>query len=257
MAIVSKTILVVSPHLDDAVLSIGGSMWTWSRAGHRVVVATVFTADEPAEAPSAVAEHLHRLWGGPGAMARRRSEDRAAAERLGIEVLHLELEDALHRLDHAGRALYTTLGSLFRAPAASDVQVPRAIADRLAELPEATLRLAPLGLGNHVDHLHARRGCELAAAAGRHRLLYYEEFPYAEKRFAGWSRRRGLVPVSLELPAEALAARIEAIGAYESQVAPLFGDVAQLERRVRAYARRVGGERFWHPRSAASAEVLP
>src|SRR5690606_5209303 len=102
-----STILVVSPHLDDAVLSIGGSMWTWSRAGHRVLVATVFTADEPVEPPSAVAEHLHRLWGGAGAMARRRAEDRAAAERLGIEVVHLELEDALHRLDHAGRALYS------------------------------------------------------------------------------------------------------------------------------------------------------
>ncbi len=252
-----SSVLVVSPHLDDAVLSIGGSMWTWSRAGHRVLVATVFTADEPVEPPSAVAEHLHRLWGGAGAMARRRTEDRAAAEHLGIEVIHLELEDALHRLDTQGRALYTTLGALFRSPVASDLSVSDRVAQALADLGKADLWLAPLGLGDHVDHLHARRGSELAGAGRRQRLVYYEEFPYAEKRFAGWRRRRGLTSRSLELSAEAVAARIEAICAYESQIAPLFGGVTELERRVRAYTRRVGGERFWHPKSAPDKDVMP
>ena len=37
------TVLVVSPHLDDAVLSIGGSISQWTASGRRVVIASLYT----------------------------------------------------------------------------------------------------------------------------------------------------------------------------------------------------------------------
>lgn len=41
----NDTILVLSPHLDDAILSLGGSIAAWTHAGASVTILTVFTAD--------------------------------------------------------------------------------------------------------------------------------------------------------------------------------------------------------------------
>ena len=72
------TALVVSPHLDDAVLSL--SAWLASRSRlERVVVATVFSEGD-ADYPT------------------RRAEDVAALSLLGAEPLHLGLLDAPERL---------------------------------------------------------------------------------------------------------------------------------------------------------------
>ena len=71
-------IVVVSPHLDDAVLSCGGILALAARRRERSVVVTVFTEG---------ADH-----------ERRRAEDREALAIVGAEPLHLRLLDAPDRL---------------------------------------------------------------------------------------------------------------------------------------------------------------
>jgi len=52
-----------------------------------------------------------------------------------------------------------------------------------------------------------------------------------------------------------VALKRQAIAQYASQIAVLFGDAAQMDGRVLAYMRRVGGERpaerFWQTMSCA------
>ena len=43
----ARTALALSPHLDDAAFSAGGTLHALARAGWRVVVATVFTRSVP------------------------------------------------------------------------------------------------------------------------------------------------------------------------------------------------------------------
>ena len=45
----SERIVVVSPHLDDGVLSLGASMASWSRRGARVELLTVLAGDPGSE----------------------------------------------------------------------------------------------------------------------------------------------------------------------------------------------------------------
>ena len=45
------TSVVVSPHLDDAVLSVGAAIWQATRAGHTVRVLTVLAGDEASDVP--------------------------------------------------------------------------------------------------------------------------------------------------------------------------------------------------------------
>jgi hypothetical protein len=51
--------------------------------------------------------------------------------------------------------------------------------------------------------------------------------------------------VSIPLTEEDIAARIEAIACYPSQLEVLFGGAEAMPQRVRDYVTRVGGERWW------------
>lgn len=169
---------MISPHLDDAVLSLGGTIARWTAAGERVIVATVYTAGP---ALAAMAPRLRRF----GDYAARRAEDAAACARLGAEVRWLDqLERVFRSPPLPGRRVFTT-------PATKDelgglAGVTRALA---ALEPLAPTRIvAPLGVGNHVDHVEALVATtDWANARGLlARLCFYEDV-YA---LAGVARRR-------------------------------------------------------------------
>src|SRR5664279_1647995 len=85
------TTLIISPHLDDAVWSLGGSIAAWTAAGTRVVVATVYTAGPPLDE---VAPEMRVFADYPA----RRAEDLAACASIGAEVRWLDqVERAFRR----------------------------------------------------------------------------------------------------------------------------------------------------------------
>ena len=147
----ASTLLVVSPHLDDAVLSCAGAILAHTSAGNRAVVATVFSEGSDGE--------------------RRREEDRAALEVLHAEAMHLGLLDAPQRLGAARshRALVEEAEL-----AATDVSMARARLERVIKSVQPTRVLAPLGVGGHVDHRVVH-----AALVERPGVEFYEERPYA------------------------------------------------------------------------------
>jgi LmbE family N-acetylglucosaminyl deacetylase len=80
----SRRIVVVSPHLDDGVLSLGAAMSSWARAGGRVELLTVLACD-PDSAARAGGWDRRAGHATEGESARaRREEDRRACERLGV-----------------------------------------------------------------------------------------------------------------------------------------------------------------------------
>lgn len=243
--------LYLSPHLDDAALSCGGAIARRAGRGERVLVLTVFAGDEPAEPPSPFAANLARWWSlAPGTVMRaRRAEDRAACEVLGADVEHWTELEAPYRRDVDGRLPYTTLGSLFRTVDPADESRIAALGARFAALPAAREVIVPLGVGGHVDHQIVRRAATACWGAD---LAHYEEFPYAAwKRLAVWraTRPRRVWRAEVQaLTAAEVATRCRAIARYRSQVGPMFGGEERMERRVRRYVQRVGGERLWRRR---------
>ena len=244
----SYDLIVLSPHLDDAALSCGGAIHRATAAGRRVLVINVFTGDPPRDAElSPLARELHEAWQlGDDPLTIRRQEDERAMAILGAEARNWPLPDALYRTAADGRPLYSDLDRIFAPPEAEDAELEHDLARRLLELPRAATVLAPLAAGNHVDHWLVRRAALRALAPER--IWQYEDFPYARSRRVlsrafgrrhDWSRR--VEPLS----DEDVQARIDAIACYESQLGTAFKDRAQLERRVRRYVRRRGGERFW------------
>jgi len=243
-------VVYLSPHLDDAVLSCAGRIARERAQGARVTVWTLFTADEPAVAPSPFAETLRRWWNLPAGevMAARRQEDLEACAHLGARALHGGWAEAPYRLDADGRPLYDSLDRLYGAVDDADDPLEADLAERFAALAGRRV-VAPLGVGGHVDHLLVRR----AAARAGVGELFYEEFPYVEWKWGALGRALGRKADwqadVLPLDEREIVERIAAIARYRSQVPALFRGEARLGKQVRRAVRRAGGERLWRPRS--------
>jgi len=250
-------IRVLSPHLDDAVLSCGGTLHRLRREGHPVEVITVFAGDPVFPLPP-FAQTLHARWGGgEDPMAMRRAEDVAALALLGATPIHWAFPDVIYRRDAHGQPLCRDREDLFRPPHPDEAPWIERIRAALAALPwaEGDLLLVPMALGGHVDHRLVRAAVEGAPLPGI-RWGFYEDFPYAERAETPAGPPGGH-PHCVALTEEDLRARAQAIQAYRSQWPIFFASEAEILERLRAYARRVGGgvlaERFWFPAAGGPA----
>ena len=81
--------MVVSPHSDDGVLSLGASMARWARAGADVELLTVLALDPGSDAPTEGWDQRAGFTTEGEAARARREEDRAACAVLGVTPLWL------------------------------------------------------------------------------------------------------------------------------------------------------------------------
>jgi LmbE family N-acetylglucosaminyl deacetylase len=204
-------VTAVSPHLDDAAFSVGGTLAALADAGHQVTVVTCLTASVPDPAGFALACQLDKGLG-PDVdyMALRRAEDTAAMAVLGATPVHLDLPEAPHRG-------YSSAADLCAGVHDGD-EVWRDVAARLGAL-DADLWLAPQGLGGHVDHLQVGRA---VAALGRP-VLWWRDSPYVLRDPA--ARPGPHVPAGLpEVRAvQDRHRRADACACYASQLGFQFG----------------------------------
>jgi LmbE family N-acetylglucosaminyl deacetylase len=229
-------VVAVSPHLDDAVFSAGGTLARLADAGHEVVVVTVFTGSVAAPTGFALACQTDKGLG-PDVdyMALRRDEDAAALARLGVRGEHLGLLEAPHRG-------YGSPAELF-AGRRDDDDVATDVAGAVSPwLARADLVLAPQAVGDHVDHQVVT--AVVAAGAGPDRTAWWRDAPYAVRHpdAAGAAGVAGS-EIAVDV-ADVLTAKAEAAGAYATQVGFQFGgpehvapDLADLARQE---GRRVG-----------------
>ncbi|MFW6183238.1 MAG: PIG-L deacetylase family protein [Chloroflexota bacterium] len=241
--------IYLSPHLDDVALSCGGQIFQQAKAGQRILIATVAAGEPQTEIRSFFAEYLHHNWGLPAdeAVAMRRAEDEAAAEQLGAEVQHWTLPDAIYRLHpETEEPLYTSNEDIFGPLHPAEHRLVQELAEQMARLPEAKTIVAPLAVGNHVDHQLVRLAAE--ETFGRD-LLYYEDYPYVqrspqslqEQLSAGNDWQPQVIPLS----EAAICARVAACRQYGSQLGTLFNDAQTMEALLRDHVAQVGGERLW------------
>jgi LmbE family N-acetylglucosaminyl deacetylase len=244
--------LYLSPHFDDAALSCGGAITTHQAGGARVLVVTLCTAAPPPEGPfNAVAREFHADWGLEAAdvNAVRQREELLAMERLGCDFFWAGMLDAIYRVPDA----YVSRETLFAAPDPHDPlhhELRRLLAALRARAPRATF-YAPLGVGDHVDHLVTYAAALDTAGPG---LAFYEDVHYVlqpgalERRLSAIRER--LTPALIDIDAT-LEHKIHAIRAYQSQVPELFGGDAEMAAAITTYARSVVAtgdrhfERIW------------
>jgi LmbE family N-acetylglucosaminyl deacetylase len=192
-------VVVVSPHSDDGVLSLGASMSRWARAGARVELLTVFALDPQSSAETGGWDRRGGFSTEGEAARARRAEDASACAILGA------------------RPVWLPFGSLDYERHGDEDAVSRAVGD-VAD--GAQLVLLPGSPLTHPDHAWlttlVSRSLEPA------RVAYYAEQPY--------TKRAGRAVFEVErVPARDRLAKWRAIRCYRSQL-PLLG----LSGRLRA-----------------------
>ena len=244
--------IYISPHLDDVVLSCGGTVSQQTAAGETVLVITTFAGDPaPGPALSPFAQQLHTRWETPkDATATRRREDLAALRLLDAAGEHWSRADCIYRQTPSGDFPYDSEESLWGNIHPAEESLVDELAGRMLALPlarEGTL-YAPLGVGGHVDHniIHT------AAITCGKSVVFYEDFPYSRDPKTVSSRLTSVRWKSrLSMFTEkALDAKIAAIGCYRSQLSTFWASLEALGMDIRASSLRAGAgrpaERFWH-----------
>ena len=256
----------LSPHLDDAVLSCGGTIHQRAADGAQVEVVTLFAGEFTGRELSPFALLQHKYWGHPARpMLLRRAEDSAALALLGAEAQHLNYLDAVYRAGPDGVWLYSEEESLWGGVHPDDPMAQngaQALAEELANLLPPRDRLlvhAPLAVGRHVDH-------QIVHAAARHLLAqgyqvtFYEDYPYAERPGATESAVAAAEAGAWRVEAVPLnprdvAAKVSALGYYRTQMAVLFGGAEAMPNRIWSFAASRAqhvalAERLWWPAEA-------
>jgi len=258
-------ILILSPHLDDAVLSAGGLIDLAVKQQCAVIVGNIFTADARIdEEPSQLVKELHAWWGlGSNPYRVRRKEDAASLALLGADVLQGGLLDSIYRMSRRRAYLYPTRQAVFSAPAIDDPawkELKLLLAKWLADV-RPTVILCPMAVGRHVDHVVTTEALRKNISEQSVDVYLYEDIPYAAGFFP--PKFADSVPAARERSsweigdhvdvAVDFAAKFAAVLKYQSQIAEIFPGL-DPETELRRYMRSDGDgayrERFWRVASS-------
>lgn len=222
-----RHLVAVSPHLDDAVLSAGGTLHLARQSGWKITLITLFAGDA-IEPLTVAAERLHRLWNlGTDAPAARRLEDLHAARTLNADTLHCSLPDAAYR---AGSE------NVFRRqlnPRDSELlnESVHLLASILTQLAPTSV-IGPSGVGHHIDHILTARACDRVESQREQKITRWLDQPYSWNGPVATSFNR------VDLVNSVVEAKIESINCYASQLSIVFDcDDESWRKRVRQSGR--------------------
>lgn len=241
--------IYLAPHLDDAALSCGGQIYTKSKNGEKILIVTIMAGDPPTDVIVGHAVELHERWEIKNdVIATRRAEDTVACKILGADYVHWQIPDCIYRfVPETNIPFYPTWPEIIGKIHPQEIGLVQNLTKQFSKLPTADRVLAPLTIGNHVDHQIVRQAAELCFIDN---LFYYEDYPYVQttgaldkvipKGSSSW------MATQIPLSAKALQIKADAITAYKSQLSTFFNGRNDLEQQLNSYAAQIGGERIWY-----------
>lgn len=233
-----RRVVIVSPHLDDAVFSTSGLLL--SAAAPRCEVMTVFTEGSTQSDPA---------WAQAGGFSdtvaehdARREEDRAALARLGASCVHLGFRPGRFTPDAAARVAERIAAPktesepdrgrvLCLLPAGAGLPAGR---QRLLGLYHRLTRY-PRGVPAHPEHLEVRNRLLPHLQRPGLQVGFYSEFPYRWRDWR-WSVRARLGklcgrPVRRYVERPDPEAKLAAVALYRSQLTLVFGATREEQMR--------------------------
>jgi hypothetical protein len=227
---------VVSPHLDDAVFSLG-ELLQWPHFRSRSVM-TVFTQ---ARADSDARHSVAMGFSDPLVeFAARRQEDELAMQRLRMPFTHAGAFTDRFTPEVAHSLAHRILAEALRAGASAAqtlVLLPAGAGGVLGPVPRLMRRLRrlPMGCPPHAEHAWVRDGLQQVFKRSDARLGYYAELPYL------WGDNvaalQGRLSATAGQPLQTLrivpdvTRKLALVSAYASQVASEFGVKEAFQRR--------------------------
>ena len=180
-----RRIMVIEPHSDDAVLSVGGTMWA-RRHDVEFTIVTVFSR-------SIYTSYFHSArdyFDVETVTALRRAESERVARLLHAQHRDLDLQDATlrHRDDSWDRDRFlanrpAVSASNNRRPSRAEFERVRQVIQQVLLSCDADEVWSPMAVGSHSDHHLARDAClatlvEHPELLSRYTVRLYQDTPY-------------------------------------------------------------------------------
>ena len=237
--------IYLSPHFDDAALSSGGLIWEQSQAGEQVSIWTI-CAGVPQAGLSDFAAQKHTSWEiVSDTVEERKEEDMFSCSIMGAETKYYHIPDCIYRRHPVSKEfLYNSEESLWNTFHPSESYLVEQLSSSLAQnLPEKAEIVAPLSLGEHVDHILTRKAAEML----KRPLWYYADFPYVAEKDAQLAqmRRSGWISVGLPVSEQGLLVWQRAVAAHKSQLSTFWKDEGDMKAALRDYRQKSGGAHLW------------
>ncbi len=225
----------VSPHFDDVVGSISGTIAQQVVMGHDTEILTIFGGHEQSPL-SSLAREIHAAWGYHPAVKVRRREDLTACRILNTKQRMLDFPEALYRLDHKNDPCYPTLDAIFKEPHPDDAVLAHKIAQEIEKIfaSDSIKFYFPLGIGNHVDHFITNKAGQILKEKG-YNVFFYAEFYYEDPE--GFFTEFLKNAHKIELSPPEIAKKISAFSCYHSQIPSLFGTRENMRRYFQGRGR--------------------
>jgi LmbE family N-acetylglucosaminyl deacetylase len=228
-----RRIAVVSPHLDDAVLSLGAAIARWARSGSHVLLVTVLANDPELAGPASQWDRRAGFATRREAATKRRTEDARACAILGAQPHWLPFGDKEH------------------PRGGTDAEISEALRRAVEEADVMLVPGYPLTQAGG-DHLFVTRIALALPERPLHIGLYAEQ-PYAANRLVRrLARRAGPLPFDFRLEWSKVRpalvdwrAKQAAIASYHSQRS-LLGPFLRTRIAIYELARR-GEAIAWLP----------
>jgi LmbE family N-acetylglucosaminyl deacetylase len=179
--------VIISPHNDDALLSVSALIEALS-GKTKITVVTVFTKAHKKPYTLSAKAFLEStgFTDARSLYEKRKQEDKEAFSEFSVNLINLELEDALFRTKKRGVVLgkiipefdhvYPTYRwHIQKGYISSQDQATEQLKNKLQQFSnKKNIIFAPMGIGNHVDHILVREVCEELFD----KVIYYSDFPY-------------------------------------------------------------------------------
>jgi LmbE family N-acetylglucosaminyl deacetylase len=240
--------IYLSPHLDDAVFSCGGLIWEQTQSGQEVEIWTICAAVPSDSGYSDYAAALHEDWRIEGNVIQiRKEEDRRACQVLGAAPRYLSYLDCIYRKDSSGGFLYQREEDLFGGMNLGETHLISDLCEQLKnQLPREAQVVAPMGIGNHIDHDLVRKAVNRLERP----LLYYADYPYARENEGQTILEHLLISPDWEdktIPVSKTGIQKwqEASLQYSSQISTFWENEGILEDEIEFFSTSMGGVRLW------------
>ncbi|MEK5521652.1 MULTISPECIES: PIG-L deacetylase family protein [Heyndrickxia] len=252
--------IIISPHFDDAILSLYGYIHRFKET-EKILVLNVFSGRPDSRiklSPLAKNTIMHDLNINDVISIdpilynqRRNAEDQKAIDHLGVKRHDLNYLDAIFR---GNPPLYTNERELFSNIKESDIKIIVELFQIIKHnFVKGCKLFFPLAIGEHVDHQIVNFvGKQLAKE--NYNCIFYEDFPYCAIEDIKYVNDKGFNShyeafyVDLE---GIIDKKVSAIKIYDSQIKGLFGDKSNIINMLNKYfesspSQTINGfERIW------------
>lgn len=256
-------IVFLGPHYDDCVLSCGELINKYVKEKHDVTSVTFFTGFPKPEELSSAAKQFHsNCFLEDDSMLYRQQEDYNALNFLNCNLEHLGYYECLYRKSKTGEFLYPDLKNIYHLESEDEKLIDEFSDVIIKKFGKYDVVFAPMGLGNHADHILINKAAIKASKKLSCKFYFYEEVPYVcyyykNRKKSNWGN--GMESKLISVSDDEWKTKINTIKFYRSQLHILWKNeiqrIQQLKDLTFKYAKN-HTVRVWFYKSGSNYDYL-